>query len=47
MLHMPNMTDTTLPNLLSFGFGGVSAYLEALLSHMNSPTMNTTATESQ
>jgi len=41
MLHMPNITHTTLPNLLSFGFGGVDAYLEALLSHMKTPLLET------
>jgi len=39
MLRMPNMTHTTLPNLYFFSFGGVSAYLEALLSHMNAPVL--------
>jgi len=41
MLRIPNMTYTTLPNLRSFGFGGVSAYLEAFLSHMNAPLLET------
>jgi len=41
MLRMPNMTHTTLPNLRSLDFGGVSAYLEALLSHMNAPLLET------
>jgi len=41
MLRMPKIahTTTTLPNLRSFTFGGVSAYLEALLSHMNAPLL--------
>ena len=39
MLHTPNITHTMLPNLLYFSFGGVSAYLEALLSHMNAPLL--------
>ena len=39
MLHMPNITHTTLPNLRVFDFGGVSAYLEAFLSHMNAPLL--------
>ena len=39
MLHMPIVTHTTLPNLRSFDFGGVCAYLEALLSHMNAPLL--------
>jgi len=37
ILRMPSITHTTLPNLRSFGFGGVNAYLEALLSNMNAP----------
>ena len=37
MLHTPNITHITLPNLRLFDFGGVSAYLEALLSHINAP----------
>jgi len=41
MLHMPIVTHTTLPNLRSFGFGGVSAYLEALLSNMDTPLLET------
>jgi hypothetical protein len=39
MLHTPNITPTTLPNLSFFDFGGVSAYLEALLSHINAPLL--------
>ena len=39
MLHTPNITHTTLPNLSFFDFGGVSAYLEALLSHINTPLL--------
>ena len=39
MSRMPNTTHTTLPNLRFFGFGGVSAYLEAFLSHMNAPLL--------
>jgi len=41
LLHMPIITHTTLPNLRSFHFGGVSAYLEALLPHMNAPLLDT------
>ena len=41
MFRMPNMTYVTLPNLLSFEFGGVGAYLEALLSHMDAPLLET------
>ena len=39
MLHTPNTTLITLPNLSFFEFGGVSAYLEALLSHINAPLL--------
>ena len=39
MLHTPNTTHITLPNLHFFQFGGVSAYLEALLAHMNAPLL--------
>jgi len=39
MLRMPSTTHTTLPNLRYFSFGGVSAYLEAFLSHMNAPLL--------
>ena len=39
MFRTPNMTHITLPNLQSFDFGGVSAYLEAFLSHMNAPLL--------
>ena len=39
MLHTPNITHITLPNLRLFDFGGVSAYLEALLSHINAPLL--------
>jgi hypothetical protein len=31
----------SLPNLRFFDFGGVSAYLEALVSHMNAPLLKT------
>ena len=41
MLHAPNITHTTLPNLRFFDFGGVCAYLEAFLSHMNAPLLET------
>jgi hypothetical protein len=41
MLHTPNITHTTLPNLRSCDFGGVSAYLEALLSHIDAPLLET------
>ena len=39
MLQTPNITFITLPNLRLFEFGGVSAYLEALLSHINAPLL--------
>jgi hypothetical protein len=39
MLHTPNITHITLPNLRFFEFGGVSAYLEALVSHINAPLL--------
>ena len=39
MLHMPNITHTTLPDLRFFHFGGVCAYLEVLLSHINAPLL--------
>jgi hypothetical protein len=39
ILHAPNITYTTLPHLRFFDFGGVSAYLEALLSRMNAPLL--------
>ena len=40
MLHAPNITYTTLPHLRFFDFGGVSAYLEALVSHINAPLLD-------
>jgi hypothetical protein len=40
LLDMSTITHTTLPNLRSFHFGGVSAYLEALLPHLNAPLLN-------
>ena len=39
MLHTPNTTHITLPNLRFFHFGGVSAYLEALVFHINAPLL--------
>ena len=39
MLRTPNITHTTLPNIRQFNFSGVSAYLEAILSHMNAPLL--------
>jgi len=41
VFRMPNMTHTTLPNLRTFDFGGVGTYVEALLSHMNAPLLET------
>ena len=35
----PTMMYVTLPNLRWFAFGGVSAYLEALLSHITTPLL--------
>ena len=37
MSRMQNVTQTTLHNLRSFVFVGVSAYLKALISYMNAP----------
>jgi len=37
--HKPNMKHITLPNLRWFGFGGISAYLEALLPHITAPLL--------
>ena len=39
MLRMPIVTHTTFPHLRIFDFVGVSAYLEALLSHINAPLL--------
>ena len=40
MLHTPNITHAALLNFRFFVFAGVSAYLEALLSHMNAPLLH-------
>ena len=40
LLRMPIITHITFPNLLFISIRGVSAYLEALLSHMNAPLLN-------
>jgi hypothetical protein len=40
LFDMSTVTHTTLPNLRSFHFEGLSAYLEALLPHMNAPLLN-------
>jgi hypothetical protein len=37
LLQMPTMTHVSLPNLRWFGFGGMSAYLEALLPRLSIP----------
>ena len=37
LLHMPNTTHVTLPNLRSFGFGGITTYSETLLSRITAP----------
>jgi hypothetical protein len=39
LLQMPIMTRVSLPNLRWFGFGGISAYLEALLPHLSTPRL--------
>ena len=39
LLDTPIMTHVTLPNLRWFGFCGVSAYLEALLGRMTTPSL--------
>ncbi|KAH9992554.1 hypothetical protein BJV74DRAFT_884673 [Russula compacta] len=39
LLDTPTMTHITLPNLRWFGFCGVSAYLEALLPRMTTPSL--------
>ncbi|KAI0295737.1 hypothetical protein BC826DRAFT_269012 [Russula brevipes] len=37
--HTPTMAHVTLPNLRWLGFQGVSAYLEAVLSRINTPVL--------
>jgi len=39
LLNNPTMMYVTLPNLRWFAFGGVSAYLEALLSRISTPLL--------
>jgi hypothetical protein len=39
LLQMPIMTRVSLPNLRWFGFGGMSAYLEALLPQLSTPRL--------
>ena len=39
LLDTPMMTHATFPNLRWFGFQGVSAYLDALLSRMTTPSL--------
>jgi hypothetical protein len=39
LLQMPTMTHVSLPNLRWFGFGGMSAYLEALLPQLSTPRL--------
>jgi len=41
LLDAPAMTHVTLPDLCQFQFGGTNAYLEALLSHMTTPILET------
>jgi hypothetical protein len=40
-LHTPTSTPFTLPNLRYFRFGGVNAYLEALLLRITAPLLET------
>ena len=42
-LRISNITHSTLPNLRYFSFGGVTAYLEVLLSHMTAPLLEVLA----
>jgi hypothetical protein len=39
LMRTPIMTHTTLPNLRAFGFQGVSAYSEAVLSQITTPRL--------
>ena len=39
LMRTPIITRATLPNLRSFGFGGTSAYLEALLPWLTTPLL--------
>jgi len=39
LLQTPTMTHVSLPNLRWFGFGGMSAYLEALLPQLSTPRL--------
>jgi len=41
LLHMPIITQVTLPSLHWFSFWGISAYLEALLPYMTTPILET------
>jgi hypothetical protein len=41
LLHMPIITDVTLPNLHWFSFWGISTYLEALLARMTTSLPHT------
>ena len=41
LLHMPIITQVTLPSLHWFSFWGISAYLEALLPYMTTPLLQT------
>ena len=43
LLDAPVMTHVTFPHLRLFLFGGTNAYLEALLSHMTAPILETLA----
>jgi hypothetical protein len=39
LTHVPIMTQVTLPNLRSFGFRGVSAYMEAVVRRITAPRL--------
>ena len=39
LAHTPIMTQVTLPNLRSFGFRGVSAYMEAVVRRITAPRL--------
>ncbi|KAH9955687.1 hypothetical protein BC827DRAFT_831092 [Russula dissimulans] len=45
LFHTPITTHVTLPNLRWFGFGGVSAYVEALLPWMSTPSLEKLQTD--
>jgi hypothetical protein len=45
LTHTPLMTQVTLPNLRSFGFRGVSAYLEAVVHRITAPRLEKLAVQ--